>query len=280
MKRVFFILLLLALSSIFISCGPSRNKQEGKDQVLDNIPRITLFFDVYNHTQGFLKRFEKKTFKGETIKLSIDQFDIEGVDERRIVVREGRMWRRVAYSRLGECEFVAPETDSYYSIYLMNASNNADYRAVDIRVGLYEGNLQFPRIMKWLRDDRDGYEGPDGPLMEAIQDLDDALLYPWARYGQFRKVSTKRESHFSVGYGYCEDEYGIHSLNWAGVNPKHSKDDKFTRETFLEEIFELVTGTENIGEKDSVSLIADPRTGFLSAAGKDLLAYIFVKDVK
>ena len=43
---------------------------------------------------------------------------------------------------------------------------------------------------------------------------------------------------------------------------------------------ELVTGTENINEQDTVSLIAEKRTGRLNAVGRDLFAYIFVKDVK
>ena len=52
------------------------------------------------------------------------------------------------------------------------------------------------------------------------------------------------------------------------------------RETFLEEIFELITSTENINGKDSAGLITNPETGLLSGVGQDLLAYIFVKDTK
>ncbi len=279
MKNIPTLLLLLCLCFV-VSCGKAKKKPDGKDYVLDNISRVTLFFDLYNHTQGFLKSFEKRAFQGETLKLHIDQFDVNGVDERRIVVREGRMWRRVAYSRLGECELIAPKTDTYYTIYLMNESHGADYRVVDVRVGLYEGNLQFPRKMKWFIENRDGFEGPVEPLREAIQDLNEALDYPWASYGQFLQVRNKSEAHFFVGYGYCQDQYGWHTAKWAGVNPKHSLTKIFMLETFLEEVFELVTSTENIGEKDSVSIIADPKTGHLNAVGRDLFAYLFIKDVK
>jgi len=280
MKTISKILFLLCFCLAFFSCGKAGNKPKGKDFVLDNVPRVTLFFDLYIHTQGFLKSLKRNTFQGETLKLDISQLEVNGVDERRIVVRENRMGSRVAYSRLGECELVAPEKDSHYTIYLMNASHKADYRAVDVRVGLYEGNLQFPRKMKWFKENRDGYEGPDEPLKEAIQELNAALDYPWATYGQFLQVTNKKEAHFSVGYGYCLDQYGWHTVKWAGVNSMHSKNKNFMHETFLEEVFELVTGTENIGEKDSVSIVADPKTGHLNAVGRDLFAYLFIKDVK
>ena len=113
-----------------------------------------------------------------------------------------------------------------------------------------------------------------------INELDEALNFPWIRYGQFDRVFVKSESDFSIGYGYCEDEYGIHTLKWAGVNPDHSPTGQFMKETFLEEIFELITSTENIAERDSVSMIVDPETGAFNEKGRDLLAYIFVKDVK
>ena len=51
------------------------------------------------------------------------------------------------------------------------------------------------------------------------------------------------------------------------------------RETFLEEIFELVTGTEDIGRIDTASVIAD-ENGNLNDVGRDLLAYVFVKDAR
>ena len=51
------------------------------------------------------------------------------------------------------------------------------------------------------------------------------------------------------------------------------------RETFLEEIFELVTGTEDIGRIDTASVIAD-KNGNLNDVGRDLFAYVFVKDIQ
>ena len=273
--------ILICLVLCFFQC-----KHVSKDPAAQNgadfpLPlRVRLSFDIYNHTQGFLKDFSLMATAGENQKIAISDLDVDGVDKRRIVVREGLLGRRVAYSRTGECEFLTPEKDSQFVIYLMNASNEAEYRAVDVWVGIYEGNLQFAREMNWFFENRDGYQGPEEPIVDTIFELDEALNFPWTRYGQFDRVFVKSDSHFSVGYGYCEDEYGIHTLNWAGVNPDHSPTEKFKKETFLEEIFELVTSTENIAQKDSVSMIANPDTGALNEKGRDLLAYIFVKDVK
>ncbi|MFC2161534.1 hypothetical protein ACFLRX_07780 [Acidobacteriota bacterium] len=91
--------------------------------MIDSVPQVILTFDIYNHTQGLLKSLKIKAFQGEILKLDISQFEVNGVDERRIVIRENRLGSRVAYSRLGNCELVIPERNSSYTIYLMNASH-------------------------------------------------------------------------------------------------------------------------------------------------------------
>jgi hypothetical protein len=242
--------------------------------------KVILSFDVFNHTQGLLAEFSRKAKAGEILRFKISEFGVDGIDQRRIVIREGRLGPRVAFGKLGECEFVSPEQDTDYTIYLMNSSSGAEYRAVDVWVGIYEGKLRFPRKMKWYFENRDGFEGQVDPITEVICQLNDALNFPWSRYGQFIQVPVKNMAHFFVGYGFCKDEYGWHTLKWAGINPEHCSDYRFRLETFLEEIFELVTGTENIAEKDSVSMIANQTTGQLNEVGRDLLAYIFVKDVR
>ena len=202
MKNSFKLEFLLCFCLILFLCGKTKKNPEGKDSVIDNVSRVSLLFDIYNHTQGFLKSIKITAFQGEILKLDISQFEVNGVDERRIVIRKDRLGPLVAYSRLGECELVAPERNSFYTIYLMNASHEADYRVVDVRVGLYEGNLQFPRKMNWFKENRNGYKGPYLPLNGAIEDLNMALDFTWATYGQFFQVTNKKGTHFSVGYGY------------------------------------------------------------------------------
>ena len=280
LKKIVVPLTVLVLLGTSLICKKSENNESQTALVkIKESQEVSLDFDVYNHTQGYLKSLSHRAVPGSIFRLLISDLGVSDVDERRIVVREKLMGERVAYSRTGECEFSVPERDMAYSVYLMNTSNNAEYRAVDVRVGIYEGNLQFPREMKWSTEDRNGFQGPEEPIAEAIRQLDAALDYPWARYGRFVKIDTKNGAHFTVGYGECRDQYGWHTLRWTGVNPIHCYNHKLKLETFLEEIFELVTGTENIAEKDTVSMIADNKTGSLNGIGRDLLAYIFVKDV-
>ena len=274
-------LVLLFLILSLVVCQSTEN--EPTDPLPDTSglkTQVSLSFDIFNHTQGFIKKITRETQAGETLRIAIKDLEVEGIDDRRIVIREGQLGPRVAYSRTGECEFSAPEQDKAYTVYLMNASHGAEYRAVDVWVGIYEGNLQFPRQMMWCIENRNGFEGPSDPITDVVHQMNEALDFPWSNYGKFIQVSKRDDAHFSIGYGFCEDQYGWHTLNWAGVNPDHCPTEKFVRETFLEEIFELVTSTENIAEKDSVSMIADLTTGQLNKVGRDLFAYIFVKDVK
>jgi len=280
-KRIRTGLIILALFCSMSSCRKYETGEVGAEPISSQWPQVvSLSFDIFNHTQGFLKSMIRPAKPGQSFVMKIEDLGVTGVDERRIVIREGKLGMRVAYSRLGECEFAVPNENRSYTVYLMNASSNADYRAVDVRVGLYEGNLCFPRAIYWVTEDRDGLQGPDEPLIQAIQQLNDALDYPWVSYGRFFKVDTVIDSHLRVGYGECRDQYGWHTYNWAGVNPIHCSSHRFRLETFLEEIFELVTGTENIGGKDTASLITDGKTGRLNRVGQDLFAYIFVKDIK
>lgn len=280
-KKAGFLLAGIVLLLLSISCSKSEDREHPSLSLVDAKPRpVVLSFDVFNHTQGFLKSVARKGFAGQTLVLTIAELEANGVDPRRIVIRKGRLGSLIACSRTGKCEFVVPESDTVYSVYLMNTAGSADYNAVDVRIGIYEGNLAFPREMKWSQEDLDGFQGPHGPLAQAVRQLDSALDYEWARYGRFIQVEIKEDSHFTVGYGKCRDQYGWHTLRWAGVNPVYCHSDRFKLETFLEEIFELVTGRENIAGNDTVGLITSAETGSLSQSGKDLLAYIFVKDPK
>ena len=162
----------------------------------------------------------------------------------------------------------------------MNALNGTDYRKVDTWISANEGVLEYDPSLAWYREDRNDYHGPEDVIQEAIDQLNDALDYPWARYGNLQKIDQRKNSSFGVGYGYCRNQYGWHSPYWAGVNPDYCLTYKTKLETFLEEIFELITRLNDIGGKDTATLITDPESGKLNEVGKDLLAYVFVKDEK
>jgi hypothetical protein len=217
---------------------------------------------------------------GQKVVLKIRDLEVEGVDEDRIVIREGRFGPLTAFSKTKTAIFEAPVEDRQYTIYLMNASCGADYRAVDTWVGVNEGILEYPSPLQWFREDRDGYQGPEGVIQEAVNLLNDALSYSWATYGSLLRIERRTNGSFGVGYGYCRNQFGWHNPYWAGINPEYCTTAEAQLATFLEELFELVTRLNDIGSKDTASLITDPESGRLNEKGKDLFAYVFVKDEK
>ncbi|UCE41830.1 MAG: hypothetical protein JSV17_02240 [Candidatus Aminicenantes bacterium] len=213
-----------------------------------------------------------------TVKIS--ELDVEGVDINRMVIREGRFGERIVFSQTGVAIFQSPQQDNNYTLYLMNATNGADYRKVDTWISTNEGILEYVPPFKWYREDRNDFEGPEEVIQDAINQLNDALNYSWAKYGSLRRIDQRKNNSFGVGYGYCRNQFGWHSPYWAGVNPDHCLTYRMKLATYLEEIFELITRLNDINEKDTATLITNPDTGNLNDVGRDLLAYIFIKDEK
>jgi len=246
----------------------------------ESLDEVVLSFEVYNHTQGFVTALERTTLQGAPVEIDLSALDVQGVDEDRIVIREERFGERVAFSLTGTATFQAPDRDKSYTLYLMNACNGADYRKVDTWTDTSEGILEYIPPLQWYREDRNGMTGPEDVILDAISQLNDALDYAWAKYGIIQRIGERKNRSFGVGYGYCRNQFGWHNPYWAGVNPEHCPTYKMKLETFLEEIFELLTRLNDIGGKDTASLITDPDSGNLNEVGKDLLAYVFVKDEK
>jgi len=262
-----------------LACACQQNSQD-KNPSPESLDEVVLSFEVYNHTQGFVTALERITLQEVPVTIDMSDLDVEGVEENRMVVRKGRFGDRVAFSQSGTATFQAPEQDESYTLYLMNASNGVDYRKVDTWTSANEGILEYIPPLQWYREDRNGMTGPEDVILDAISQLNDALDYPWAKYGTIQRIEERKNSSFGVGYGHCRNQFGWHNPYWAGVNPWHCATDKMKLATFLEEIFELLTRLNDIGGKDTASLITDPDTGNLNEVGKDLLAYVFVKDEK
>lgn len=273
-------LLILLCSWLLFFLGRCDRQSRDETQLLKTSIPVTLFFEVYNHTQGFLTKFERSQEEGTQVTIEISELDVEGVDEYRIVIREGRLGTRISFSQTGIATFEAPNNDQNYTIYLMNASRGDDYRKVDTWINTNEGVLEYAPPLLWYREDRNDYQGPDDVVQAAIDQLNEALDYSWAKYGSLLRIDQRRNGSFGVGYGYCRNQFGWHSPYWAGVNPDHCQAYKTMLETFLEEIFELITRLNDIGGKDTAGLITDSVTGELNGMGTDLLAYVFVKDEK
>jgi hypothetical protein len=271
--------LVISLCIVSFLWGCSNQPQNSTQNPEPSIP-VTLLFDVFNHTQGFLKSFKKNILSDEDITIRIMDLGIEGVDEERIVIREGRFGERVALSKTGEVTFKAPDSNQRFTVYVMNASSGADYRKVDTWIETNQGILEYTPDMKWRREDRNSFEGPEDVIQDAFDQLNQALDYSWAKYGSFQRADHKKESHFGVGYGFCRNQFGWHSPYWAGVNPGHCSTYEARLSTFLEELFELVTRLDDIGGKDTASVITNQDTGEFNDIGRDLLAYVFIKDKK
>ena len=276
-NRRFALVIALCIVSFLGGC---RNESQNSTQNPEPSIPVTLFFDVFNHTQGFLKSFEKNILSDEDLTVRIMDLGIEGVDEERIVIRKGRFGELVALSKTGGVTFKAPDSNKKFTVYVMNESNGADYKKVDTWIETNQGILEYTPYMKWRREDRNSFEGPEDVIRDAFDQLNQALDYSWAKYGSFQRANHKKESHFGVGYGFCRNQFGWHSPYWAGVNPEHCATYEARLSTFLEEVFELVTRLDDIGGKDTASMIANPDTGEFNDTGRDLLAYVFVKDKK
>lgn len=268
--------LYLALS-VFCGC----NKKSRNETLLSEPSfQVTLSFDVFNHTQGYLTSLKRNVKSGQQVVFKIRDLEIEGVDEDRIVIREDRFGPLTAFSKTRTTVFEAPAEDRQYTIYLMNASHGADYRAVDTWAGANEGILEYAPPLKWYREDRDGFQGPEGVIQDAVDLLNEALSFNWATYGSLMRIEQRTNGSFGVGYGYCRNQFGWHNPYWAGINPEYCTTAEEQLATFLEELFELITRLNDIGSKDTAGLITDPGGGRLNERGKDLLAYVFVKDEK
>ena len=274
--RSFFV---LCLCLVFPLCACQKKSQDTIPLSESSEP-VRLSFEVYNHTQGFLTKFNKTLEHGAQVTIRISDLELDGVDVNRMVIREDRFGRRVAFSQKGAAHFIAPKKDKSYTLYLLNASNEADYRKVDTWTNTNEGVLEYVPPFKWYREDRNDYQGQEDVIQDAINQLNDALEYSWAKYGSFLRIDQRTNSSFGVGYGHCRNQFGWHSPYWAGINPDHCLTYNMKLGTFLEEIFELITRLNDIGGKDTATLITDPDTGNLNDVGKDLLAYVFVKDEK
>lgn len=274
-----WVYVVLSFYVVFFLCACQKKTQD-KISVSEPSVSVNLSFDVYNHTQGYLTKFEETLKSGERVTLRISDFGVEGVDDNRIVIREERFGLRIAYGQTGKAIFEAPNENRNYTIYLMNASNGTDYRIVDTWINSNEGVLEYAPPIMWYRKDRNDYRGPDDVIQDAVNQLNGALDYSWAKYGRLQRVGQRKNDSFGVGYGFCRNQFGWHSPYWAGVNPDHCPTEKSRLETFLEEIFELITRLNDIGGEDTAGLITDPNTGNLNGVGKDLLAYVFVKDEK
>jgi len=248
--------------------------------------QVTVKVDFYNHTQGIIG---EKTYTGMSsqpgliIKIN-DCPNTSTIDPKRIALRQenqgGGLGKLINFSRTGETNTNFPEENTTtYQAYLMNNTNHADYNLIDEWIDKGAGILRFPPNCTWHREDRDGYTGKESIINNAVSQLNNAINYSWAKYGSLNKVGSN--GNFGIGYGYCSNYIGVHTGSWAGANPDNCFDEIQQLQVFLSEIFELITGTDDLNGHNTFMTITNPYdNGNLNPIGKDLFAYVFVKDSK
>jgi hypothetical protein len=215
------------------------------------------------------------------VTIKISDLKPTGVDLERIAIRQENFGNLIVFSRTGEASFTAPKQNTNYDIFLMNTSGmtkSEHYQKIDDWVDRGAGILGVPRNATWRREDRDDYTGPEGPIISAIQQLHDAVQYPWYNYGSLIKVSSGG-SNFGVGYAEAPPGAGgYHSSDWAGVNPDKVISYNLRIRIFIEEIFELITGTAGLYAGTATYPLITDENGNLNQIGKELFAYVYVKD--
>ena len=253
-------------------------------------------FTVDNHTAGRLGSWTATMPSGATVTLAIGSLGevvdgdgnivqsaipIDSADSQRMVVRKGaangRVGDFVGYSTSGSVSFQAPLAEqASYDIFVLNAQNGTDYSVVDGSRLAYNRNTTISRGA-----DAGGATGPDDAVATLALALSEAVTYPWMNYG--RVVRTAADGQIFVIYiqpsaGACVTY--TRSTGMLFVNPERcaaAPIDLYG--AMLESGIEMLAGVRDIGGPDSAGLL-DWGTLRLTPTGRDLLAYVYLKDSK
>ena len=267
-----------------------------------------LTFTVYNHTAGPLGTFTRTARSGTDVTLQIASLapgiSVAGVDPQRIVVREaaqgGRIGNFIAFSNQGAVRFTVPWAIATprYDVFLMNNTPPCDtfaerrfvgsfYHEVDSRWPVTLTSRLKARSMTAFRPADDGVVGaPDEPIDTAIKLFHGVMNYPWMSYGSYTR--TEGSGDVSLQYGWwswCAGHYsgwGGNALGKLGgisacfpnLNPLWVG--------WQQNLFQILLGLIHIdptaGYTDSHFVLA--RSGGYSPIGRDLIAYVYVRDPK
>ncbi|MCX6551137.1 MAG: IPT/TIG domain-containing protein [Acidobacteria bacterium] len=253
-------------------------------------------FNVYDHTEGLLGAFTQSAQSGTSVTISISDLVVSelrsartaqgalpatDVDASRIAVRQqaanGLIGSFVGFSTAGTVTVTAPYSSTAgYDVFLMNTRNGADYSLADT------ASLAFGRDLTVSRGaDMGGASGPDSAIDNLVTALGSALANNGMKYGRVTRAAADGQiivTYAQPNAGACAtytrsrgtlylnpDTCAAVPVNLSGV--------------MLENGFELVTGLRDISGTDS-SAVVDWDTLRLTKMGRDLLAYIYVKDSK
>lgn len=252
-----------------------------------NGPRdpVKVNITFFNHTQGELGQKSYDGLSGEYLEINVGSLGYDGVDRNRIAVRKATgnretMGELLRFSKTGSVSPKFPENDENWEAYLMNTGNGANYNFIDDVVG--QGNagiLQFPRGVAWNLGEGVGTLGPPEPIIEAYNQIQASLDFPWKKQGNF----TQSESQ-GLSMMYVIDPLfwipGKATTDTIQVDPVRCPTYEERLKWFVGLIFGRVTGTYPFlgGEVPAHLTICNQSTGDLNLKGIDLLNYVYVKD--
>ena len=239
----------------------------------------------FNHTQGYIG---EKTYAGLSdqvlpIKVS-DCPDISKSDPNRIAVRKaangGWLGSLIEYSTNGMLNKAKyPTTDSEYDAFLMNNTNGADYSLIDYNMGLFHSpNATWDREDHWAT-------GPDGIPHEAVRQVKEALVFPWAKYMDFTELQPNVRGNIWVGYLYINDApNNTYRGSWSeigvNVNPVVVTDDVMKLRVFIEMLIGHIVLKDGFASNRNSPPAYEYLTDIngITALGKDIVACSVVKD--
>jgi len=248
---------------------------------------VTLNFEIYNHSQGYIqgKNFSKNVMSSDPVSIRIDQLGVTGVDDKRIAIYEQGFTRKISFTSTGETTINAPKQNTNYNIIVFNALGKD---VLDRQVSYDWMDEQSARLYKSkhdytvYREDRDGVTGPEGSWQSVWNQLNSALDLGWVKWGSItsKPMPNDGQGDFSYGYGICiygdnQRADGLHAGSYILVDPEMCPTEKGRRAVGLSEAFENICSVNNIGGYPSSMTIQ--YQGVLSQTGKDLFAYVFVK---
>lgn len=258
------------------------NKKNGNPIGPTN-PRYRL--NIYNHTQGFLRTYDTGNLSGE-FSIRITDLGVSGVDEYRWAARDPGFGALRASGKDGTIRLAMPGTETEYDLFLFNTSNEAPYQWMDEQNANFFGGSHDLIV---YRKDFDGQTGPQRvwtgdnlsdygiPAGGVFPQLNQALKpggVPFT-YGQIHAYTEEVDgARFTYGYGDSEGADGYHYETAITVNaesPNFIGAPGAMVSVGLEEAFENITKTDNIGGHSS--LVTIQTEGIFNDKAIDLFTY-------
>jgi len=282
-RIILFLQVILLTISLISFPGCKKSSPTAPAPVAEPEPQeVTVTAKFSNHTRGYRGETTYTGKPGDALLITVSDSGATDVDPDRIVLREaangGMIGEYVDFSRDGEINVTFPSSDAIYDVFLMNASNGADYNDIDYWVDRYGGSLRYARDLTYHREDKDGYSGMQSLINNAVAQLNSVIQRRFITYGTITRVPSGGD--IGIGYGYCGGYLGVHGTdNWAGVNPNNcGKNDILMQRVFIAEIYELLIGVADLGGGKASYPYITSKTGSLMPFAKDLFAYVYVKN--